>query len=247
MLGGEGANRLHRVLRSERGLTYGASADTEGRKLAGDIVAETDTRTDTTGEALRLMVQEFARLQQQRVPERELTDAQAYLAGSFPLTIESPNDIATQVINYVLYELPLEDIPTYTQRITAITPDDIQRVAQTYLARSALRRARGQCEGVHSAAAFPWPDGRRDHSSRAARSDVGVAEARNGAESVVRAVRTVRIVRPFESFGAFATTQPAALRHAGQSAPAAARQLPRRRTIARHWTCSAASSTRAAA
>ena len=60
VLGGEGANRLHRVLRSERGLTYGASADTEGRKLAGDIVAETDTRTDTTGEALRLMVQEFA-------------------------------------------------------------------------------------------------------------------------------------------------------------------------------------------
>jgi zinc protease len=133
VLGGEGANRLHRVLRSERGLTYGASADTEGRKLAGDIVAETDTRTDTTAQALRLMVQEFTRLQQQRVPERELMDAQAYLAGSFPLTIESPNDIALQVINYVLFELPLEDIPTYTQRITAITPDDIQRVAQAYL------------------------------------------------------------------------------------------------------------------
>jgi zinc protease len=133
VLGGEGANRLHRVLRSERGLTYGASADTEGRKLAGDIVAETDTRTETTGEALRLMLEEFLRLQRFRVPERELIDAQAYLAGSFPLTIESPNDIATQVINYVMYELPLEDIPTYTQRVTAITPDDIQRVAQEYI------------------------------------------------------------------------------------------------------------------
>ena len=133
VLGGEGANRLHRVLRAERGLTYGASAETEGRKLAGDVVAETDTRTDTTGEALRLMMQEFVRLQTQRVPERELVDAQAYLAGSFPLTIESPNDIASQVINYVLYELPLEDIPTYTKRVTSITPDDIQRVAKTYL------------------------------------------------------------------------------------------------------------------
>ncbi len=133
VLGGEGANRLHRVLRSERGLTYGASADTEGRKLAGDIVAETDTRTDTTGEALRLMIDEFLRLQRFRVPERELMDAQAYLAGSFPLTIESPNDIATQVINHVLYELPLEEIPTYTRRVTAITPDDIQRVAQSYI------------------------------------------------------------------------------------------------------------------
>ena len=133
VLGGEGANRLHRVLRAERGLTYGASAETEGRKLAGDVVAETDTRTESTGEALRLMIQEFIRLQTQRVPERELVDAQAYLAGSFPLTIESPNDIASQVINYVLYELPLEDIPTYTKRVTSITPDDIQRVAQAYL------------------------------------------------------------------------------------------------------------------
>ena len=29
ILGGEGANRLHRVLRTRRGLTYGASADME--------------------------------------------------------------------------------------------------------------------------------------------------------------------------------------------------------------------------
>lgn len=138
VLGGEGANRLHRVLRSERGLTYGASAETEGHKLAGDLVAETDTRTETTGEALGLMVQEFIRLQNVRVPERELADAQAYLAGSFPLTIETPNDIASQVITYVLYELPLGDIPTYTKRVTSITPDDIQRVAKAYLKPDSL-------------------------------------------------------------------------------------------------------------
>jgi zinc protease len=133
ILGGEGANRLHRVLRSERGLTYGAEADTESRKFAGDFLAETDTRTETTGEALRLMVDELARLQRQRVSERELSDAQAYVTGSFPLTIETPNDIATQVINNVFFELPLEEIETYRQRVQAITPDDIQRVAQQYI------------------------------------------------------------------------------------------------------------------
>ena len=42
--------------------------------------------------------------------ERELSDAQAYLAGSFPLTIETPNDIATSVMNAVFYELPLEEV-----------------------------------------------------------------------------------------------------------------------------------------
>jgi zinc protease len=133
ILGGEGANRLHRVLRSERGLTYGASADTQAMKQAGDFVAETDTRTETTGEALRLMVDEFSRLPRQRVSERELADAQAYLSGSFPLTIETPNEIATQVINTVFYELPVQEISTFRERVLAITPDDIQRVAREYV------------------------------------------------------------------------------------------------------------------
>ena len=59
ILGGEGANRLFGVLRTDRGLTYGASADLHAYKNGGDIVAETDTRSPATGEALRLMVDEF--------------------------------------------------------------------------------------------------------------------------------------------------------------------------------------------
>jgi len=133
ILGGEGANRLHNVLRSERGLTYGASADTEARKQAGDFIAETDTRTETTGEVLRLMVDEFSRLARERPFERELAGAQAYLAGSFPLTIETPNDIATEVLNVLFYELPVDEIGTFPQRVQAVTPDDILRVARQYV------------------------------------------------------------------------------------------------------------------
>ena len=133
ILGGEGANRLHRVLRSERGLTYGAQADSEARKQAGHLVAETDTRTDTTGEALRLIIDEFSRLQRDRVSQGELSDAQAYLAGSFPLTIETPGDIAAQVLNVVFYELPVEEIGTFRERVQAVRPEDIQRVAREYV------------------------------------------------------------------------------------------------------------------
>ena len=133
ILGGEGANRLHGVLRSQRGLTYGASADTEARKQAGDFVAETDTRTETTGEVLRLMVDEFSRLQREAPLERELQGVQDYVAGSFPLTIETPNDIATEVLNVLFYELPVEEIGTFPQRVQAVRPDDILRVARQYV------------------------------------------------------------------------------------------------------------------
>ena len=133
ILGGEGGNRLHRVLRSDRGLTYGASADVNALKDTGNIVADTDTRSEVTGEALRLIVDEFWRLQRQRVQEPELADAQAYLTGSFPLTIETPSAIALQVLNAVFYGLDLNDLQTYRERVNAITPDDIQRVAREYL------------------------------------------------------------------------------------------------------------------
>jgi len=133
ILGGEGANRLHRVLRSERGLTYGAEADTQALKFAGSFVAETNTRTETTAETLRLAVDEFAKIQRQPVFPRELADVQAYLMGSFPLTIETPNDIATTVINAVFYELPIEEVGTYRERVRRVTPADIQRVARLYI------------------------------------------------------------------------------------------------------------------
>lgn len=133
ILGGEGANRLQQVLRSQRGLTYGASAELETYKTAGGIVAETDTRTDATAEALRLAIDEFYKLQRDRVYEGELEGAQAYLAGNFPLTIETPDAIATQVLNQLFYELPLEDLQTYPDRVRSISPDDVQRVARSYL------------------------------------------------------------------------------------------------------------------
>jgi len=133
ILGGEGSNRLHQVLRTARGLTYGAQADFDTYKDSGDFQAETNTRTAATGEVLRLIVEEFWRLQRDRVSERELSDAKAYLTGSFPLTIETPNAIAMQILNVLFFGLPIEQLQTFRDRVNAVSVDDVQRVARLYL------------------------------------------------------------------------------------------------------------------
>ncbi|MGE3275306.1 MAG: M16 family metallopeptidase [Vicinamibacterales bacterium] len=132
ILGGEGANRLQQVLRTQRGLTYGASADLETYKTAGALVAETSTRSEATAEALRVTVDEFWRLQRERVYPAELDSAQAYMVGHFPLTIETPDAIATQVLNQLFYELPLDDLENYRRIIQRVSPDDVQRVARAF-------------------------------------------------------------------------------------------------------------------
>ena len=133
ILGGEGSNRLHNVLRTQRALTYGAQANMDALKESGDFVAQTNTRSDATAEVLRLTFDEFWRLQRDPVSERELADAKAYMTGSFPLTIETPDAIAMQVLNVVFYGLPIEDLQNFRDRVNAVTVDDIQRVARAYL------------------------------------------------------------------------------------------------------------------
>jgi zinc protease len=138
ILGGEGANRLQQVLRSQKQLTYGASADLDVFKFSGAVIAETDTQTPNTAEAVRVVLDEFARLQRERVSDGELEGAQDYMVGHFPLTIEVPDAIATQVLNQLFYELPVEDLPRYRERIMKVTPDEIQRVAKWFIRPSQL-------------------------------------------------------------------------------------------------------------
>ncbi|HIM15291.1 MAG TPA: insulinase family protein, partial [Acidobacteria bacterium] len=138
ILGGEGGNRLGNVLRSQRSLTYAASADLAGRQLSGDFMAKTDTRSVATAEALRLTLDEISRMRRERVDPRELQGAQDYLAGNFPITIETPNAIATQVLEAILFGLDLDQLERYPQRINRVTVADIQRVAEKHLKPASL-------------------------------------------------------------------------------------------------------------
>jgi zinc protease len=133
ILGGEGANRLFGVLRGDRGLTYGASASFHAYKHGGSFIAETDTRSDATGEALRLTIGEIQRLQRDAVNPRELRGAQDYMSGSFPLTIETPSAIAMQVLNHLFFGLELEQLENYREEVDRVSPADIQRIAKSLL------------------------------------------------------------------------------------------------------------------
>ena len=133
VLGGEGANRLFGVLRSDKGLTYGASADLQTFKFAGGFVASTNTRTETTGEALRIVIDEMWRLQREKVDPRELRGVKDYFQGSFPLTIETPSAIALQVLNQIFYGLGLKDLEQLRERVEQVTVDDLQAAARQFV------------------------------------------------------------------------------------------------------------------
>ena len=101
---------------------------------AGDIEAETNTRSEATGEvAARSSSTSSGASSASGSASASWPDAKAYMTGSFPLTIETPGAIATQVLNVVFYGLDLDELQTYRERVNAVTPDDVQRVARAYL------------------------------------------------------------------------------------------------------------------
>jgi hypothetical protein len=233
ILGGEGANGFTRVLRLQRGLTYGASADVDAMKMPATTSPRRTPGPRPRANALRLMVEEFSKLQRQRVFERELADAQAYLAGSFPLTIETPNEIATQVLNAVFYDLPMQDIATsasacWRSRRTMCSVSRGSTSSRTGCRScwSVMRRAFApQLQSVGFTDYEVIPD-------RAARPDVGDVETRAAAAVAVG--------------GAFRLDQRRVFANAGQSARGRTARALRLRAIVRRSMCCGAWSMRKA-
>jgi zinc protease len=149
ILGGEGANRLFSVLRTQNALTYGASADLHAFKSSGEIVAETNTRTATTVDALKLIINEFARLPRDPINPDELRGAENFIAGHYPLSIESSGAIAEEVISHLFFGQDLSEIDSYLDRVARTTPAMVQRVA-----RATIRPDQLSIVLVGSASAF---------------------------------------------------------------------------------------------
>jgi zinc protease len=130
VLGGTGTGRLSQTLRVERGLTYGAYASIQPRKGPGTFYSTTDTRTEKTAEALNLVLAELQKLRVSEVPAQELQNAKSYMIGSFPLSIEVPNDLATRLTTVFLYDLGDDYLKTYRDKLAAVSAGDVLRVAK---------------------------------------------------------------------------------------------------------------------
>ncbi|MBZ5515756.1 MAG: insulinase family protein [Acidobacteriia bacterium] len=133
VLGGPAANRLFKALRTQQGLTYGASSDLACQDTAGSWMAKTSTRTAETIRSLGLVLEELKRLHDDHVTGIELRTAQSYLIGHLALQFETSEDIATQTLELMVHNLPLDYWNRFPQEIQALSSEDISRATRRYL------------------------------------------------------------------------------------------------------------------
>jgi len=133
ILGANASSRLFMNLREEKGYTYGAYSNLDARRLAGTFRATAEVRTPVTGASLHEFFYELGRIRDEAVAAEELKNAKAYLAGVFPIRIETQDGLIDQLVSIRMYDLPRNYLETYREQVNAVTAEDIQRVAHTHV------------------------------------------------------------------------------------------------------------------
>jgi zinc protease len=137
-LGGGADSRLFLILREQKGWTYGAYAALHRYRGLGYWQATAEVRTDVADSALRELLHQVDRVRTEPIPAAELAAVKGFLVGSFPLTIETPSQIAGQVATAKLLGLGDDYLRRYRERLNAVTAREAAAAAARLLRRQGL-------------------------------------------------------------------------------------------------------------
>src|ERR1700683_1861323 len=126
-------SRLFLNLRENKGYTYGVYSSLTALKYAGPWRAGGDVRTAVTDGAMTEFLKELNRIRNEKVPAAELEDAKHAVVATFALSLENAAQLVTYAIITKLYGFPADYWDTYPAKISAVTADDVQRVAEKYI------------------------------------------------------------------------------------------------------------------
>ena len=133
VLGSGTAARLFRIIREEKGYTYGVSSSFAASKTAQHFLSSMSVRTEVTEPALADLLKEFKEIRDVPVPADELEGAKRTLVASFAMGLENPAGVLARWMQQREFGLPADYWDTYSAKVMAITADDVQRVARKYV------------------------------------------------------------------------------------------------------------------
>ncbi|MGH7718485.1 MAG: M16 family metallopeptidase [Gemmatimonadaceae bacterium] len=133
LLGGSFGSRITSNIRERRGYTYSPFSTISSRYRDAFWAEIADVTTNVTGASLKEIFHEIDSLQAVPPGPQELRGIQNYLAGTFVLQNSSRAGIISLLQLIDLHGLPDSYLQDYVKKVHAITPQEVQRIARTYL------------------------------------------------------------------------------------------------------------------
>lgn len=121
-MGGAFGSRLNKVLREEKGFTYGISMAGSPLRSGGAFTISGSFRTEVVAEALR-EIERILDIDRSPFTDAEVTAAISFLAGVAPLRYATADGVADQTALQLLYGLPEDWLTGYLDAVRAVTPE----------------------------------------------------------------------------------------------------------------------------
>jgi zinc protease len=128
-LGGGFTSLLVDAIRVDRGLSYSVSTRLHMNRRAGLAVFSSFTKNETLRELADVALEKMRGYAATGPSGEALDKARRYLAGLFPLGLESHEALAEQVADSLLDGLGLGHLTSYRQRVLEVTPEGARQMA----------------------------------------------------------------------------------------------------------------------
>ena len=138
VLGGYFGSRLMRNLREEHGFTYGVMAAMVNFDKAGYLAIATQVSREHCNEALKEIYAEIEQLRTTKISDEELQMVKNMMIGEILRILDGPFGIADVTIENIMCGMDNRATEQNVEQILSITADDIQQLAERYLAREDL-------------------------------------------------------------------------------------------------------------
>ena len=139
ILGAGFTSRLVNEIRVVQGLTYSISSRFGMFRNGGTFRISTFTKNETLRKTIDETIKVVKNLLDIGPTEEELAKAKRYLTGQFPLGLQAPDALATQLIDVEFYGLEPKYVETFNDRIEAVTMADCRRALKSYFCADDLR------------------------------------------------------------------------------------------------------------
>ena len=130
ILGGYMSSRLWTEVRERRGLAYYVRAAHENYTDTGYLAASAGVDNNRVEDAIKVMLGEFKKIKEQKIPEAEIKKAKDHVQGATLLALESSDEVASFLGGQEVLQKEILTPEQFFVKINKVTAADLQRVAR---------------------------------------------------------------------------------------------------------------------
>jgi zinc protease len=131
--GGSLVSRLFNEVREKRGLAYSASSYLSPMTKPGPFIVGLQTKNEQNQQALKVVNDTINDFIANGVSEEELVAAKKNITGGFVMRFDTNAKLLGYVSMIGFYDLPLDYLDTFTQRVEATTVAQIKQAFQRHI------------------------------------------------------------------------------------------------------------------